>query len=91
MPIERVLKEPVEPVISKNPVSEEAGTEADVHEKDVLYGKDSPLRDDAVVDAWANAREAQKRLDDHRVYMDKVLKARKIKEAAKKADIEDKD
>ena len=95
--VERVLKYPVnpdgtpyEPVISKNLKTDELGHKAHINERDALYGKDSPLRDDSVIEAWDEADAAQKRLDDHRQYMERVRKARKLKEDAKRHDIRDK-
>lgn len=55
-----------------------------INEKQVVYGEDSPLRDDAVTAAWEHAREAEKRLQEHREYMRKVRDARKNVSDAKR-------
>lgn len=82
--------EPVKPVVvSKNPVTDEAGQAAHKTEVDVLYGKDSPMRDDAVSDAWKEAQAAQRRLDEHRKYMESVRLARLAKAQAKKNDTQE--
>ena len=52
--------------------------EAVRNEKHVLYGSEqSPIRNPSVVAAWDRANEAQKRLEDHREYMERVRKTRK--------------
>jgi hypothetical protein len=76
-----------EPVIDQNPVEEELGTKADVHEKDLVYGDNGILEDINVKLAWDKAHEAQAALDAHRKEMEALRKARKAKEAAKKVDI----
>ena len=40
-----------DPVISKTPKTEEVGAQVEQHEIDHVYGKNSPLRDDAVASA----------------------------------------
>ena len=92
--IEAVLTHPVnrdlpayEPVIDQNPVEEELGTKADVHEKDLVYGDDGILEDVNVKAAWDKAHEAQAKLDAHRAEMEALRKVRKAKEAAKRVDI----
>ena len=78
---------PYEPVIDQNPVEEELGTKADVHEKDLVYGEDGILEDVNVKAAWDKAHAAQAKLDAHRAEMEALRKARLAKEAAKKVDI----
>lgn len=41
-------------------------------EKDLLYGQESPLRDDAVAAAWKRVEQAEERLQRHREYMKAV-------------------
>ena len=45
-------------------------------ETDILYGEDSPLRDDAVTAAWAKVHALEKRLQEHRAYMKSVVKTK---------------
>lgn len=73
-------------VINKHEQTKETGHAADVNERDTLYGKDSPLQNDEVIQAWREADEAQKRLEEHRAYMERVRKARKKVEHSKTAD-----
>ena len=63
---------------------QEAADAPVVNEKQVVYGVDSPLRDDAVTAAWEHAREAEKRLQEHRDYMRKVRDVRKNVSDAKR-------
>lgn len=63
---------------------QEAADAPVINEKQVVYGEDSPLRDDAVTAAWEHAREAEKRLEEHREYMRKVRDARKNVSDAKR-------
>lgn len=75
--------DPVEPVVSVNQQTNEEAVVVEKSEKDLLYGNESPLRDDAVAAAWERANLAQKKLDEHRVYMDKLRKTRIQKSQAK--------
>lgn len=63
---------------------QEAADAPVVNEKQVVYGVDSPLRDDTVTAAWEHAREAEKRLQEHREYMRKVRDVRKNVSDAKR-------
>ena len=74
---------PVQDVIDNNLKSEEISEVAVKNEKTVVYGDDSPLRDDAVSAAWERVNAAEKRLEDHRKYMERVRKSRKNIEQAK--------
>jgi hypothetical protein len=74
---------PVPPAINLDPHQEAADVTV-VDEKQVVYGTDSPLRDDAVTAAWEHAREAERRLQEHREYMRKVRDARKNVSDAKR-------
>ena len=42
------------------------------NEKVDLYGDNSPIRDEAVLLAWKKAREAERKLSEHRAYMKKL-------------------
>lgn len=75
--------DPVEPVISMNQQTDEEAAVVEKTEKELLYGAESPLRDDAVAAAWERANAAQKKLDEHRVYMDELRKTRIQKSQAK--------
>lgn len=55
---------------------DEHSVDAQRVERDVVYGDDSPLRDDAVIAAWDRAEQAKERLEKHRRYMERVRKAR---------------
>jgi len=74
---------PVQDVIDNNLKSKEISEVAVKNEKVVVYGDDSPLRDDAVSAAWERVNTAEKRLEDHRKYMERVRKSRKNVEQAK--------
>ena len=64
--------------------SDEVMKDVQGKETDILYGEDSPLRDDAVTAAWAKVHALEKKLKDHRAYMKSVVKTKnsvsKIKE-----------
>ena len=75
---------PIKRVIDKHQPLDEIGNDAVKEEKNVVYGRGSPLRDDNVIEAWKKADEAQQRLDDHRSYMEKVRQSRKKVEQAKR-------
>lgn len=46
-------------------------------EKQVLYGSDkSPIKNASVIAAWDKANEAQRRLEEHREYMERVRQSR---------------
>jgi hypothetical protein len=79
-------KQQYDPVIAKNAKTDEIGTKVEKRELDHVYGPSSPLRDDAVAAAWAKAQAAEKRLKDHRAYMEKLRKLRLEKAAAKDLD-----
>lgn len=94
-PVESVVQPPVQVVaqhtdVVPTPVKTqldphvEVADTAVINEKQVLYGDASPLRDDAVAAAWEHAREAERRLQQHREYMDKVRQARKNVSDAKR-------
>lgn len=70
--------------IDKNPETTETAQPAIVNEREVLYGENSPLEDDAVIAAWERANQAMSRLEEHRKYMESVRKARKNVHDAKK-------
>lgn len=53
------------------------------NDRQVIYGEDSPLKDVAVTAAWEQANEAQRRLDEHRKYMERVRQSRKSVEQSK--------
>ena len=72
------------PVIIELDPHQETADAPVINEKQVVYGADSPLRDDAVTAAWEHAREAEKRLQEHREYMRKVRDARKNVSDAKR-------
>ena len=74
---------PVEPKIDATPKSQEVAEQAVKNEKQVLYGDESPLRDDAVTAAWDRAEQAQARLEKHREYMEQVRVSRKQIEQSK--------
>ena len=47
-------------------------------ERQVLYGSDkSPIKNASVIAAWDKANEAQRRLEEHREYMNEVRNSRK--------------
>lgn len=75
-----------DPIVSKTPKTLEVGAQVQKQEVDHVYGKTSPLRDDAVATAWEKSNQADKRLDDHRKYMEKLRKLRLEKAAAKEID-----
>lgn len=75
-----------EPTVSKTPKTEEIGTQVQKQEVNHVYGRTSPLRDDAVAAAWDKAHMADKRLDEHRKYMEQLRKIRLEKAAAKEID-----
>lgn len=68
---------PIERVIDKYQVLDEVSTDAVKDGRRVAYGNASPLRDDTVLEAWKEAEAAQRRLDDHRSYMERLRQARK--------------
>lgn len=72
--------------LDNNPVTEEIGEEKQSDDKQVVYGPTSPLRDDAVIEAWERANLAQQALDEHREYMERVRKSRIAVSTAKKTD-----
>lgn len=74
---------PVESKINATPKSQEVAEQAVKNEKQVLYGDESPLRDDAVTAAWDRAEQAQARLEKHREYMEQVRVSRKQIEQSK--------
>jgi hypothetical protein len=58
-------------------IAEKEMKAAIVDEKHVLYGSEnSPIKNPEVIAAWGRAKEAQKRLEAHREYMERVRKAR---------------
>lgn len=73
----------IESKIDATPKSEELAEQAVRNEKQVLYGDDSPLRDDAVSAAWERAKQAEARLEKHREYMEQVRVSRKQVEQTK--------
>lgn len=75
--------EPLQNKIASTPQTDEQAHIATQNEKKIVYGDDSPLQDDSVIDAWERANQAKKRLDDHRAYMERVRKARKTIEQSK--------
>lgn len=72
--------------ISDNDKHDEVGNKVEKVETNHVYGKDSPLRDDAVAEAWRVADEAEARLQRHREYMEKLRIIRLEKAAAKDID-----
>lgn len=74
---------PVKRVIDKHRESDETAAKAVSKEKQVMYGAGSPMRDDGVIQAWREAEEAQRRLEEHRTYMEQVRQARKRIEQTK--------
>ena len=47
-------------------------------ERQILYGSDkSPIKNASVIAAWDRANEAQRRLEEHREYMNEVRNSRK--------------
>lgn len=74
---------PIKRVIDKYRESDEAAAGAVSAEKRAVYGTNSPLRDDGVIEAWKEAEAAQRRLEEHRSYMERVRQARKRVEQAK--------
>ena len=74
---------PIERVIDKHRESDEVAAKAVSEEKQVMYGAGSPMRDDGVIQAWREAEEAQRRLEEHRTYMEQVRQARKRIEQTK--------
>lgn len=76
---------PIKRVIDKHRETDETAARAVGVEKRTVYGVDSPLRDDGVIDAWKEAEAAQRRLEEHRTYMEQVRQARKRVEHAKTA------
>ena len=72
--------------LDNNPVTEEIGEEKQSDDRQIVYGPDSPLRDDAVIEAWERANRAQQALDDHREYMEQVRNSRLAVSTAKKVD-----
>lgn len=74
---------PIKRVIDKHRESDEAAAGAVSEEKRTIYGQTSPLRDDGVIDAWKEAEAAQRRLEEHRTYMEQVRQARLRVEQAK--------
>lgn len=74
---------PIKRVIDKHRESDEAAANAVSVEKRTIYGSTSPLRDDGVIDAWKEAEAAQRRLEEHRTYMEQIRQARLRVEQAK--------
>ena len=74
---------PLQDKIDSVPKSDEISETAVDNEKKIVYGDDSPLRDDAVSAAWERVHAAEKRLEEHRKYMEHVRKSRKNIEQAK--------
>ncbi len=66
--------------------SDEAMDVIDSNDKTILYGPDSPLRDDAVAAAWKQAKEAEARLKKHRQYMKSLTDAKNNIAKAKEND-----
>ncbi len=66
--------------------SDEAMDVIDSNDKTILYGLDSPLRDDAVAAAWKQAKEAEARLKKHRQYMKSLTDAKNNIAKAKEND-----
>jgi hypothetical protein len=69
-------------------------TEADEHsskahqnEREIVFGANSPLQDDAVLAAWERANRAKRELEKHREYMERVRKARVDVEQSKRISI----
>ena len=56
--------------------SDDVMDEVEGKETDILYGEESPLRDDAVTAAWAKVYALEKKLKDHRAYMKSVIKTK---------------
>ena len=71
---------------SKDKTSDDVMNVIDSNDKALLYGPDSPLRDDAVAAAWAKAMEAEAKLKKHREYMKSVAKAKNNIAKAKEND-----
>jgi hypothetical protein len=67
---------PIERVIDKYQVLDEVSTDAVKDGRRVAYGSTSPLRDDKVIEAWKEAEAAQRRLDEHRSYMERLRQNR---------------
>lgn len=74
---------PLQDKIDSTLKSDEISETAVDNEKKLVYGDDSPLRDDAVSAAWERVHAAEKRLEEHRKYMERVRKSRKNIEQAK--------
>lgn len=64
-------------------VPQELADVVEHEEKGMLYGSNSPLRDDAVTSAWSRYDTAKARLQKHRDYMRSVHSIRIEKAAAK--------
>ena len=79
------LKQLPEPSVNDDNASvpQELADVVEHEEKDMLYGDDSPLRDDAVTAAWSRYDAAKARLQKHRDYMRSVHTIRTEKAAAK--------
>lgn len=75
---------PIERVIDKYQVLDEVSTDAVKDGRRVAYGSTSPLRDDRVIEAWKEAEAAQRRLDEHRSYMERLRQSRKRIENSKR-------
>lgn len=73
---------PIDDVITNNETSA-SDSIATKNEKHIVYGDESPLKDEAVLSAWDKAYAAEKRLEEHRRYMERVRKARKTIEQSK--------
>lgn len=74
---------PIKRVIDKHRESDEQGAHAVSRSKQIMYGAGSPMRDDGVIQAWREAEEAQRRLENHRTYMEQVRQSRKVIEQTK--------
>ena len=75
---------PIARVIDKYQVLDEVSTDAVKDGRRVAYGNNSPLRDDRVIEAWKEAEAAQRRLDEHRSYMERLRQNRKRIENSKR-------
>ena len=81
---------PIKPVIDKSLDTSEVGYTVEKIEKKSIYGDGSPMKDTSVLIAWEKYHEAKRRLDDNRRKMEELRQLRKMKEASKKSDIENK-
>lgn len=72
----QIDNKPIKRVIDTHRASDEVAAQSVSIEKRTVYGAGSPLRDDGVIAAWREAEEAQRRLEEHRSYMEQVRQAR---------------